>query len=104
MRSFKEYQPNGATENRQTSGAGASSTGYDVPQGAEELAKKIAAAYDGMSGMEMMRNILMEAEKAKRAGTLTNEQIDAFYAQFEPMLNGLQRKKLQEIVVRLKEI
>ncbi len=104
MRSFKDYQPNGATKNTQTVGAGASSMGYELPQGAEEIVKRVVGKYEGQSSMEMMKNILVEAERAKREGTLTNEQIDGFYAQFSPMLNGIQRKKLQEIVARLKEI
>ena len=90
MKSFKNYsgeqvtQENGAT--------------------AEELTRKIAAAYDGKSNMDMMRSILAEAEKGKRAGTLSNEEIENFYQTFSPMLDSVQRKRLRAIVERLKEI
>lgn len=104
MRSFKDYQPNNSSKNGQTTGAGTSANGFEATFGAEDTVRKIAEAYEGKSGMEMMRNILAEAESAKRNGTLTNEQIDGFYAQFAPMLNASQRKKLQEIVNKLKEI
>ena len=70
----------------------------------EELTKQIAAAYEGKSSMEVMMSILSQAEASKRAGVLTNAQIDEFYAQFSPMLNDFQRKKLKEIVRRLKDI
>lgn len=90
MRSFKNYHGQQTT---QESGASA-----------EELTKKIAAAYDGKSNMDMMRSILAEAEKSKRAGTLSNEEIENFYQTFSPMLDGTQRKRLRAIVEKLKEI
>jgi len=73
-------------------------------QSAAELTKKIANAYDGKSGAGMWLQILSEAEKAKRAGRLTNEEIDEFYTQFAPMLNAAQKKQLGEVVQKLKEI
>jgi hypothetical protein len=52
----------------------------------------------------MLKNILIEAEKSKRAGTLSNEEIENFYQSFSPMLDGIQRKRLRAIVDRLKDI
>ena len=40
----------------------------------------------------------------KNEGTLTNAEIDAFYKQISPMLDGAKRKKLQKIVERLKSM
>ena len=54
--------------------------------------------------MAMMKNILEEAERSKRAGTLTNEEIETFYQSFAPMLSSTQRKQLRGIVDKLKEI
>lgn len=71
---------------------------------AEELTKKIARAYNGKSNAMMLKNILDEAEKSKRAGTLSNEEIEAFYQSFAPMLDGFQRKRLRAVVERLKSI
>ena len=76
----------------------------ETEQSATELTKKIAAAYDGKSGAGIWMQILAEAEKAKRAGTLTNEEIDEFYAQFAPMLDEGQRKQLEGVIRRLKDI
>ncbi|MBQ8309015.1 MAG: hypothetical protein IJX96_04195 [Clostridia bacterium] len=91
MKSFKDY----ASESPKTTEEAAT---------AEELTKKIASAYNGKSNADMLRNILAEAEKSKRAGTLSNEEIENFYQTFSPMLDGIQRKKLRVIVDKLKEI
>ena len=72
--------------------------------GAEELAQRLAEAYNGKSDMAMMKNILQEAERSKRAGTLSNEEIEGFYQSFSPMLSPFQRKQLRVIVERLKSI
>ena len=90
MRSFKEYKTQ-----EHTSAEAAT---------AEELTKKIADAYHGKSNMDMLKSILAEAEKSKRAGTLSNEEIEAFYQSFAPMLDGLQKRRLRAIVDKLKEI
>ena len=52
----------------------------------------------------MLKNILMEAEKSKRAGTLTNAEIEAFYQNFAPMLNATQKRQLRAVVDKLKQI
>ena len=90
MKSFKDYT--GEDERREQTA------------GAEDLAKQIAKAYNGKSNADMLKNILTEAEKSKRAGTLSNEEIENFYQSFSPMLDGIQRKRLRAIVDRLKDI
>ena len=90
MKSFKEYEAKD-TEKGQTANA-------------EDLAKQIAKAYNGKTNADMLKNILAEAEKSKRAGTLSNEEIESFYQSFAPMLGRIQRKRLRAIVDRLKEI
>ena len=87
MKSFKKY----SSETQETSSA-------------EDLTKQIASAYNGKSNADMMRKILTEAEKSKRAGTLSNQEIETFYQTFSPMLDNSQRKKLRAIVDRLKSI
>ena len=89
MKSFKDYKMP-TTEEKTAS--------------AEELTQKLASAYNGKSNMEMMRSILAEAEKSKRAGTLTNAEIESFYDAFSPMLDAFQRKTLRMVVDKLKEI
>lgn len=92
MRNFKDYAK---TEDKTTTQNTAT---------AEDLTKRIAQAYNGKSNADMMRSILAEAEKSKRAGTLSNQEIETFYQTFSPMLDNSQRKKLRAIVDRLKSI
>ncbi len=91
---------NGAAEGA-ANGAG-ESAGERVT--AETLTRQIAAAYRGKSDKAVLADIVSSAEKGKRAGTLTNAEIDAFYRRFAPMLNFVQRKKLEQIVTQLKNI
>ena len=93
MKSYRESKV--ATPTPQTEEATAS---------AEELARKLASAYNGKSNAAMLHNILKEAERSKRAGTLSNEEIEAFYQSFAPMLSPTQRKQLRSIVDKLKDI
>ena len=94
MKSFKEYSK---MENNAT-------LETEEKTAAEDLTKKIASAQNGKSNAAMLQNILREAEKNKRAGTLSNEEIDKFYESFSPMLDQAQRKRLRAVVERLKNI
>ena len=67
-------------------------------------AQKVAGMYEGKSESDMLKAIYAQAVEGKQNGTLTNEQIDAFYQQFSPMLDGAKRKKLQKIVEQLKRM
>ena len=67
-------------------------------------AKRVMEEYAGKGEGEIMRAIYDRAVEGKRNSTLTNEQIDAFYAQFAPMLDGSRRKKLQKLVEQLKRM
>ena len=91
MKSFKEYANEDCAEEKETATA-------------EELAKKISSAYNGRSNADMLRSILAEAERSKRAGTLSNEEIEKFYRNFAPMLDATQKRCLRAIVDKLKAI
>ena len=73
-------------------------------QSAADLTKKIASAYEGKSSVGIWMQILAEAEKSKRNGTLTNEEIEEFYQQFAPMLDDTQKKQLASVIEKLKGI
>ena len=97
MKIFKDYEPKRETPTKDEVKA-------EELQGFEELTKRVTDAYTGKSSGETLQSILAQAEQSKRAGTLTNEEIDLFYEQFSPMLNSFQRKQLNAIVKRLKEL
>ena len=121
MKSFREFADENARENGAREGCGAennnaenngaaefASNGAEESAGervtAETLTRRIAAAYRGKNDKAVLADIVSSAEKGKRAGTLTNAEIDAFYRRFAPMLNFVQRKKLEQIVTQLKNI
>ena len=99
MKSFKN-------DYKQAADIASAQTGNDEQAAAtaEELTRKIATSYNGKSNMAMLQSILAEAEKSKRAGTLSNEEIERFYQSFAPMLDGFQRRRLRAVVDRLKDI
>jgi len=98
MRSFKDYTKDAAEVAKTQNVTG------ETAANAEELTKKIASAYHGKSNADVLKSILAEAERSKRAGTLSNEEIENFYQSFAPMLDGIQRKRLRAVVDRLKSI
>lgn len=106
MKSFKNYTKQAAdvANAQKTEMNTTAQTDEKTTATAEELTRKIAAAYNGKSNMAMLQSILNEAEKSKRAGTLSNEEIEAFYQSFAPMLDGFQRRRLRAVVERLKSI
>lgn len=95
MKTFRQY-----VNDQDKQGA----QGEYVPTDAESLTKQIAAAYNGKSNADMWRSIVEQAEKSRRAGTLSDEEIDAFYLAFSPMLDSAQHKKLKTIVEKLKKM
>lgn len=70
----------------------------------EEEARSLAASFHGKSEGDLLRAIYARAVEGRRSGTLTDEQIDAFYAQFSSMLDPVRRKKLKKIVEQLKRM
>ena len=78
--------------------------GYTQESDVARLTSQIAQAYDGKASMDVLQSIVQQAEESKRKGTLTNEDIDAFYKEFSPMLDSGQQKMLQVVVQRLKRI
>ncbi|MBQ9117744.1 MAG: hypothetical protein IJY11_00885 [Clostridia bacterium] len=77
---------------------------YTQEDDVAKLTKMIAEAYDGKPSADVLKSILKQAEASKRAGTLTNADIDAFYEQFSPLVDDRQRKMLQTVVEKLKRI
>ena len=52
---------------------------------------------------DILRAIYAEAERGRRAGTLTDAELDNFYAAVSPMLDSAKRKKLEQVVKKLKK-
>ncbi len=99
MRSFSKYKETVFTQEPTST-----PPPYTQEDDVARMAKQIVQAYDGKPSGEMLRSILAQAEASKRAGTLSNQEIDAFYEQFAPMLDARQQKMLQSVVEKLKRI
>lgn len=101
MKDFKSYSNQNGKPNAQN---GAQSGTDGNLNSTVDLANTIARAMNGKNERQILSTILAEAERGKRAGTLSNEDIDKFYNALAPMLDGIKKRKLKEVVERLKGI
>ncbi len=119
MNDFKNYssqggqnggqRQNNAGGNAGNGGAGGGVGGGENKKPADvnntvELAKILTRAMSGKSETQILHTVISEAERGKREGTLTNADLDNFYAALAPMLDGMKRRKLGEVIARLKKI
>lgn len=104
MDDFKSYS------NAKNAAAGGQNGGQNAAQGEAqlnntvEMAKIITKAISGKSTAQIMQTIISEAERGKREGRLTNADLDNFYAALSPLLDGYKKRKLKEVIARLKTI
>lgn len=96
MKDFKSYTPEDNEKQTQSKATDVNAT--------VELAKTVSKAMNGKSQGQLLQTIISEAERGKRDGTLTNADLDNFYNALSPMLDGFKRKKLKEVIIRLKNI
>lgn len=100
MKDFKSYTPDDKNNknNKQTV------NGVHDVQSAVEFAQTVSKAMNGKNEGQLLRTIIAEAERGKREGRLTNADLDNFYNSLAPMVDGIKRKKLKEVITRLKNI
>ncbi|MDE6585125.1 MAG: hypothetical protein K2K80_00385 [Clostridia bacterium] len=98
MKDFKSYsnerpeKPQGNTDN---------TASYN---NTVELAKVLSKAMNGKSEGQILHTIIAEAERGKREGTLSNADLDNFYNALSPLLDGFKKRKLREVIQKLKSI
>lgn len=71
---------------------------------AVDMAKIMAKAFEGKGEADILRAIYKEAERGRKAGTLTDSDLDNFYAALYPMLDSAKRKKLEQVINKLKKM
>ena len=64
---------------------------------------RLAEKYEGKSGDELIAAIIKEAERSRKNGTLTDEDIDKFSAAISPMLSAKQKIMLGAVVSKIKK-
>ena len=69
-----------------------------------ELVNSLAKKFDGKNQNELLKAIYVEAQKGKRNGTLTNEQLETFANMLSPALDEKKKKILFKVVEELKKI
>ena len=100
MKDFKSY----SDEHPQNETQSAPNQNSTELNNTVELAKVLSKAMTGKSERQILGTIISEAERGKREGTLTNADLDNFYNALSPLLDGFKRKKLKEVITRLKSI
>lgn len=103
MKDFKSYSSENQPENGGGDNANASGNAGEL-NNTVELAKILTRAMNGKSEGQILHTIISEAERGKREGTLTNADLDNFYSALYPLLDGVKRRKLKEVIARLKQI
>ena len=102
MKDFKSYSENQPQDNgNQGESTGNSAASYN---NTVELAKVLTKAMAGKNEGQILHTIISEAERGKREGTLTNADLDNFYNALAPFVDGFKRRKLKEVITRLKNI
>ena len=100
MKDFNSYQSENAGRGTQSENAGKSGQEEDVSALADRLTKAFAGKGEG----DILRAIYDEAARSRKAGTLSDADLDNFYAALSPMLDGIKRKKLAFVINRLKKM
>ena len=98
MNDFKSYKPDD-NQNKNIPADNENKINSTV-----ELAKAVTRAMNGKSEGQLLHTIISEAERGKREGRLTNADLDNFYNMVAPTVDGFKRKKLKEVISKLKEI
>ncbi|MDE6613856.1 MAG: hypothetical protein K2K28_04825 [Clostridia bacterium] len=110
MKDFKSYNPpENQNPNPNANAADGNKSGANAPKASDinstvELAKVLSRAMNGKSEGQLLHTIIAEAERGKREGTLSNTDLDNFYNALSPLLDGFKRKKLKEVITKLKSI
>lgn len=100
MKDFKSY----SDEHPQGSSQSAPTQNTEDINNTVELAKALSKAMNGKSERQLLSTIIAEAERGKREGTLSNTDLDNFYNALAPMLDGFKKRKLKEVITKLKSI
>lgn len=100
MRDFNDFKTHDATG---IGNNGGDKAAINMNGNIAEQFSALASAYEGKNADEIMKAILTEAERGRKNGTLSDDDIDNFAALVLPMINPEQQKTLEKVVKRLKK-
>lgn len=104
MNDFRSYSNAKSSQPPSQNDSSTTQNGDTALNNTVEMAKIITKAMNGKSTMQIMQTIISEAERGKREGTLTNADLDNFYNALSPLLDGAKKRKLKQVIERLKNI
>ena len=104
MKDFKSYSNDGGKEQNNTAQSAQNGAKSGELNSAVELAKVLSSAMNGKSEGQIFSYIIAEAERGKREGTLSNNDLDNFFNAVSPLVDGFKRQKLKQIITKLKSI
>lgn len=91
MRDFNSYEKNQTTK-------------QGLNDDAMNSLRNLAGKYEGASETDLISAIMLEAEKGRKNGTLSDADVDNFANMIAPMLNPSQKAKLKAVVNKIKNI
>jgi hypothetical protein len=91
MRDFNSYEKNQTTK-------------QGLNGDAMNSLRNFAGKYEGASETDLISAIMLEAEKGRKNGTLSDADVDNFANMIAPMLNPSQKAKLKAVVNKIKNI
>lgn len=104
MEDFNSYVKRGGTgEKTSQKNEGIDGQNFSGNQNLISLITSLAGKYNGKNENELLFAIMQEAEKSRRAGRLSDADIDNFATMLAPMLDANKRKKLYEVCNKLKK-
>lgn len=97
MRELKNFTP--TPKEKEVKKDSESTNGYEsVPSGVEDMIK----SREGKSEGELMEELLKSVKQSKEEGRYSQEEMERFKNTVTPLLTDEQRKKLDEILDKLK--
>ena len=93
MKDFNSYKADGDSEKKE----------FEKTHVAQ-MAVRMMGSFNGKSEADLMKAIYREAEKNRKAGTLSDAELDNFYNTLSPMLDAQKRKKLAAVIQKLKKM
>lgn len=70
----------------------------------QQMAKQLADAFEGKGETDVLKAIYKEAERGRKAGTLSDADLENFVKTVEPILSASQKKKLDFVINKLKNM
>lgn len=78
------------------------SKNLQIDEKSANVLKNFLRGYEGKSKTDIVSEIVKVAEKNRKEGKLTDEDLDNFATTLSPMLNAEQKSELNKIISRLK--